>query len=66
MSETAVAFLVVALLLSGALVWGLATGKMLSRYFVDDRAENPVHFWISGAVNAVVALACFYMAWVNW
>jgi len=66
MSETGTAFLVLGVLLSAALVWGLVTGKMLSRYFVDDRGEDPVHYWIGAAVNALLALVCFYMAWSEW
>jgi len=66
MSETAGAFLVCGLLFSAMLAWGLATGKMLSQYFADERGERPFHFWMSGAANAVLALVCFYVAWVDW
>ena len=65
MSEASAAFLLVGLLLSGILAWGFATGRMLSQYCVDDLEETPIHFWISGAVNALLALVCFYMAWVD-
>jgi hypothetical protein len=66
MSETSGAFLVLGLFLTGTLVWGLATGKMLSQYFVDDRQEHPLWFWTNAAVNAVLALVFLYMAWVDW
>ena len=66
MSETSAAFLLIGILLIGTLVWGFATGKMLSQYFTDDREENPFWFWANGIVNAILALVCFYMAWVDW
>jgi hypothetical protein len=66
MSDKSIGFLICGLLLSALLVGGLLTGKMLSRYFVDDRDEQPFWFWVNAAVNAVLALLSFYMAWVDW
>jgi hypothetical protein len=59
-------FLRCGLTFSGFVVWGLGTGKMPSKYLYDDREKHPGWFWATGALNAVMAVACFFIAWAEW
>ena len=59
-------FLLCGAVLVGCVAWGLATGKMLSKYLPDDRDEHPVWFWTVGAIYVVMALVFFYVTWMGW
>jgi heme/copper-type cytochrome/quinol oxidase subunit 2 len=66
MSGANVFFLLCGAFLTGCVAWGLATGKMPSKYLHDDRDKHPVWFWAIGAVYAVLALVFFYVTWLEW
>ena len=66
MNETAAAFLALGLLFSAVLVFGVTTGKMLGKFTIEDRTDQPGFFWATAVANGLLALCCFYVAWANW
>jgi hypothetical protein len=65
MSESAF-FLILGAFFSVSLAWGLVTGHMPTKYRYGDRAKHPGWYWSAGAMNTLMAVTCFWMAWAKW
>lgn len=66
MSETAGAFLALGVIFSGVLMFGLASGRMLGKFTIDDRINQPGFYWATAVGNGLLALSCFFAAWASW
>ena len=65
MTDVSAVFILCGVVLVGFFIFALLTGKVLGRYTIEDRNVSPALFWSTLMANGLLALACFYLAWVN-